>query len=189
MKKTFTLLLIALAGCVPSWNPFYTEKDLIFESSIVGVWQPLQRSAASEESWAFITTGENDYRLEQTDEEGRKAVFEAHLFTLANRRFLDLYLVKLEGETKLNAWAGFSLVPAHLLLKVEQIEPTLKLAAMDPEQVKRIVKEEQICHRVVSEGNIVLTATTKDLQDFVARHLKGEQIFGGAMELGRAPCR
>jgi len=177
-----------LAGCVPSWNPFYTEKDLVFDPVLLGIWRPVQARESSKEVWAFTKSGDKQYQLQQTDEEGRKAAFEIRLFKLNDQLFLDLYLTKVEDDDlKVNAWAGISLVPAHLLLKVEQIEPALKLAATNPDWMQKHLKQhpDAIAHRVVSDGNIVLAASTSELQKFVLAHLGDQDFFGGAMEMKR----
>ena len=189
MKNKILLLSgLILVGCVPSWNPLYTEKDLVFDPLLVGTWAPVQVKEGAKETWAFTKGGDMLYQLQQTDEDGRKAEFEARLVKLKERRFLDLYLTKVaDDDVKLNAWAGFSLVPAHLILKVVQLEPTLKIAPMNPDWMKNFVKRhpEAIAHRVVQDGNIVLTATTSDLQKFFLEHADDEELFGGAMELKR----
>ena len=189
MKRNITLLLgLLLAGCVPSWNAFYTGKDVVFDQALLGVWRPIQAKESSKEDWAFTQSADQVYRLAQTDEEGRKADFEARLFKLKEQRFLDLYLTKLDGDDlKVNAWAGISLVPAHLLLKVEQIEPTLKLAAMNPDWMQKFLKQhpDTIAHRTVSDGDIVLAASTAELQKFVLDHIADDEFFGGAMEMKR----
>jgi hypothetical protein len=186
--KILLLFALALSGCVPSWNPFYTEKDLVLDPALVGTWQPVEVKESSKEAWAFTKTGDKSYRLAQTDEDGHKADFEARLFKLKAHVFLDLYLAKVEGDDlKVNAWASISLVPAHLLLKVEQIEPALKIAAMNPEWIKTYLKQHPnaIAHRVVSDGNIVLAASTEQLQKFVLAHLNDKDFIGGAMEMKR----
>jgi len=189
MKTRILLLFVlALAGCVPLWNPFYTEKDLVDDSALVGTWRPVKIKESSKELWEFTKAGDKLYQLAQTDEEGRKAVFDARLFKLREQHFLDLSLAKVEGDDlKVNAWAGVSLVPAHLLLKVEQIEPALKLAAMNPDWMQQHLKQhpEAISHRIVSDGNIVLAGDTGELQKFVLSHLEEKEFFGGAMEMKR----
>ena len=187
-NKIIMLCGLVVAGCVPSWNPFYTEKDLVFDRALVGVWSPVNAKEGSKETWAFTNESDTRYRLQQTDEEGRKAEFDARLVKLKERLFLDLYLAKVEDDdVKLNAWAGFSLVPAHLILKVEQIQPALKIAAMNPYWMQKFLKQhpDAIAHRVVLGDNIVLTASTSELQKFVLGHSGDEDFFGGAMELKR----
>src|SRR5687767_9002144 len=80
MKSRIVLLAcLAFAGCVPSWDPFYTEKDLTFEPALVGTWHPVESKEGSSESWAFTKAGEKLYELSQTDEDGYKATFNARL--------------------------------------------------------------------------------------------------------------
>jgi len=189
MKNRILLLcVVTLAGCVPSWNPFYTDKDLVVDPALVGTWRPVEAKESSKETWEFLKAGDKLYQLAQTDEEGRKATFDARLFKLNGHLFLDLYLTKIEGDNlKANAWASISLVPAHLLLKVEQIEPALKLAAMNPDWMQKHLKQhpETLAHRVVSDGDIVLAAGTDELQKCVLAHLDETEFFGGAMEMKR----
>lgn len=186
--RILLVALLALAGCVPSWNPFYTEKDLVFDSTLVGRWRTVEAKEGSKEDWEFTKAGDKHYQLTQTDEEGRKANFEARLFKLKEHVFLDLYLTKVEGDDlKANAWASISLVPAHLLLKVELTESALKLAAMNPDWLKEFLKQNPsaIAHRRVSDGSIVLAAGTDELQKFVLAHLGDKEFIGGPMELKR----
>ena len=189
MKTRILLIaLLALAGCVPSWNPFYTQKDLVFDPALVGTWRPVEAKESSKETWAFSKTGDKSYQLAQTDEEGRKAIFEVRLFQLNGQRFVDFYLTKVEGdEMKVNAWASISLVPAHLLLKVDQVEPSVKLAATNPDWMQKFLNKTPgaISHQVVGDGSIVLTAGTAELQRFVLAHLNDPDFFGGAMEMKR----
>ncbi len=177
---------LALVGCVPSWNPFYTEKDLVFDPALVGSWRPTEAGVESKEAWEFSKNGEKLYRLQQTDDQGRTAIFDAGLFKLNNRMFLDLYLTKIEGEgLKVNDWAEVSLVPAHLLLLVEQIKPSVKLALMDPDWIKNHLKDhpKAIKHRLVSDGSIILAAETSELQKFLTAHMADKKFFGDAKEL------
>jgi hypothetical protein len=190
MKRTVVVFLgLILAGCVPSWNPLYTEKDLIFDEGLVGVWIP-NATPGTKETWAFSKGGEKLYDLQQIDEEGRKAGFQARLVRFGGHLFLDLYLASVHsGEAKLNAWASFSLAPAHLFLKVQQIEPTLKIAAMNPDWMKKFLEKhpESTPHRVVFDDSIVLTGSTKELQEFMLLHVDDADFFGGPMELRRQP--
>ncbi|MBK6364443.1 MAG: hypothetical protein IPF52_13480 [Saprospiraceae bacterium] len=42
-------IISILTGCIPSLNPLYTDKDLVFTSQLLGTWT----GAKSEESWTF----------------------------------------------------------------------------------------------------------------------------------------
>lgn len=187
-NKVLLLFGLILTGCVPSWNPLYTEKDIVFDAALVGTWMAADAKEGSKETWVFAKAEDKLYQLQQTDEEGRKATFDMRLVKLKDHRFLDLYLAKIEeDDVKMNAWAAFSLAPAHLILKVHQIEPTLKIAAMNPERMKEVLKKrpDAIAHRVMFDGNIVLNASTAELQKFVLEHVNEEEFFGGPLELKR----
>ena len=187
-NKLLLLVVLILAGCVPCWNPLYTEKDLVFDPALVGTWTSADAKQDSRESWTFSKTGDKLYQLQQIDEDGHKAQFQARLVQLKEHQFLDLYLSKVEDDdVKLNVLARFSLVPAHLILKVEQIEPAPKLAPMNPEWMKEFLKKhpDAIAHRVVYDGNVALTSSTAELQKFVLEHLNDKEFFGGPMELRR----
>jgi hypothetical protein len=189
MKNKIVLLFgLILAGCVPSWNPLYTEKDVVFDTALVETWTPADAKPESGERWVFTKAGEKLYRLQQTDEAGRKATFDVRLVKLKERRFLDLYLTQVnDDDLKLNDLARFSLAPAHLILKVEQIEPALKIAVMNPEWMKEFLKKhpDAIAHRLVLDGSVVLTASTSELQKFVLEHVDDNDFFADPIELRR----
>ena len=83
-KLLFYLLAAIMGGCIPSLHPLYTEKDLIFEEKLLGIW------GKSDEYWKFQeATDSNSYDLTTMidQDEGK---FVAHLVKLDNMLFLDL---------------------------------------------------------------------------------------------------
>src|SRR5688572_25266369 len=114
MKKLIlSLILLWIIGCVPSLEPIWTEKDLVYEAGLVGAW----RDKEGKSTWSFTKAAEKEYRLVQTDENGVKAEFQARLAKLKDRRFLDLALHNVEDDQfKLNDWARLTIIPGHLIL-------------------------------------------------------------------------
>lgn len=53
------LILGLLPACVPSMNPLYTAKDLVFDPALVGAWAP----DGSKETWRFEQLGGKRYGL------------------------------------------------------------------------------------------------------------------------------
>jgi len=189
-------LALLLPGCVPSVNPLYTEKDLVFDPALIGTWG----ESDSKETWVFEKSGDKKYKLLQTDNEERTAEFEVHLVKLKEHLFLDLYLINPgPGEWKINDLAkfGFIIRPAHMFLKVTQIEPKLQMSFLDPSWLKELVEKDPkaIGHEKLrnssdqKEEQIVLTASTKDLQSFVLKYVNDEKAFGkpGEMEKKEKP--
>jgi hypothetical protein len=80
----------------------------------------------------------------------------------------------------------FFLVPAHTFLKIEQIEPTLKMRIMEPDNVEEMLENDPnlIKHEIVQERP-VLTASTKELQKFMKAHANDEGLFGEPSKMKR----
>jgi len=119
-KILFYLIAAALVGCVPSLHRLYTDKDLIFDPKLLGVWSDEQSK------WTFEKgKDEMSYKLTVIFEEkkDKKAEFDTHMVKFDNMLFLDLFPT--DPEVEMNVFLALHLVPAHTFIKVEQIEPTL----------------------------------------------------------------
>jgi len=184
-KSVFAIVLAALtvlAGCVPCLRAIYTDEGVVFKPELVGVWsQPHQK-----ETWQFTAAGEKSYRLVQTDKEGRKGAFSAHLVKLEGALFLDL-----SPETKDLPGNNFSrcyLYPLHTFFLVEELGSALRLSAMDGKWLEKCLKRNPaaIRHERI-KGSIMLTASTAELQEFLIKHSKTEGAFGTGLNMKRHP--
>ena len=171
------IVAMIVAGCVPSLNPLYTDKDVVFEPALVGVWAEKEDS---EETWAFEKAGDKAYKLVYT-EKGKKGEFKVHLVKLGNTLFLDLY----PDDTALkeidrNDFYKSHLLLAHTFAKVTQIEPRLQMAFFNPDWLKKLLEKDPkaVRHEKIDEDRIVLTASTKELQGFVLEHANTKDAFG-----------
>jgi hypothetical protein len=68
IHKTVVVFGIALllAGCITSLHPFYTEKDLLFDPSLLGTWvavnpEPGRQEEKEAMTWTFARSGEKSY--------------------------------------------------------------------------------------------------------------------------------
>src|ERR1039457_3803632 len=114
-------LALCLSACIHSLNPFYTEKDLVFDARLTGTWR--EKSEAQEaEVWRFEKTGDKAYKLVMTDKDGKQGEFAAHLFKLKQDYFLDLIPNDCNYATNQTDLVGWSMFPGHLLARVPQIE-------------------------------------------------------------------
>jgi hypothetical protein len=173
--------LIILSGCVPSWNPLYTEKDLISDDRVVGTWK---EDEETKETWVFKKGEGKAYQLAHTDSDGKTAKFAAHLLKLEGRTYLDLYVTDIEGQV--NELAGWTLVPAHLFLRVDEIGDSLKMAAANADWLEKHLEKnpKAIAHQKTGDRTVIV-AETKELQAFVTKHAEGEALFGEAFALKR----
>jgi len=172
------LLLLALGGCLPSLHQLYTDDVLVFEEELLGKYL-----SNDEGIWQFTRADENTYELSFFD--GKKGKFDVHLVALDAMMFLDLYPKK-EMIDDLQDFYKCHLVPAHTFMKVEQIEPTLKLRVLNQDKVSNMLAQDPnlLSHEVV-EGGVVLTASPRQLQAFMIEHANEPGVFNDPIELVR----
>jgi len=179
--KSATMILGAAAvftGCVvTSVCPYYTEKDLVSEPSLLGIWT---NSKNPDQTWKFEHTDKFTYRLTLAAP-STTIVLEAHAFRLEGQLFLDIFSL---------GW-DYHVIPAHYLLKIEQTAPSLKLTQLDDIWLKTFLahKPTAIPYHILenprnpSDSRIILTGDTPELQSFVLRHLNTPRAWKDAFEL------
>jgi hypothetical protein len=177
--KIFVVLGIAsaLTACAPSLHPFFTDKDVVFNEALLGVW--MDDSGAK---CKFTKSGDNHYELLIMDE--KPARFEARLIDLGGATFLDLYPKPLGEEINLYPE---NFVPAHSLARVTIDKDSISIAMMDGDWLKRLSDQNQLDlkHERVNSDTIALTAPTRDLQAFAQKHANNKEAFSDASVLHR----
>jgi hypothetical protein len=159
------IFLFVLGGCgVTSIHPLYTEQDIIFDPALLGDWTEKD----SKGTWTFTKSGEKVYNLEYIDEKGKNVIFEVHLLKLENRLFLDLFPKGPEIDE--NYLLMLNTLPVHCFMRIEQIEPTLRLSMLDNDWLKKFLQEHPDAVRHEQENDrIILTAEPKELQAFLMK--------------------
>jgi hypothetical protein len=174
-----------LCSCIPSVNPFYTEKDVVFDARLLGEWQKKDKSD-NPEIWKFEGTTNKTYTLTITDQKGRQGQFNAHLFQLKQEHFLDLIPDDCKYATNQADLVAASMYPGHLLVRASQFEPGLKLAFFDFDWLQKYLEKNPKALAHHREGDrLVLTAGTRDLQKFVLKHLGKDELFEKPDEMVR----
>jgi hypothetical protein len=186
MKRT-TLIAAGLAlvlgtGCIlTSVYPFYFEKDVVFDPALLGTWQ---KAGQADEHWKFERDKANGYRITVLAD-GKPSLEQGQLFKLQGQMFLDLCAHECKEDIQPEP------VPSHLLLRVDQLTPTLKLTGLDYNWLKELLAQNPsaLRHLLLKTGDnptdrrIVLTADTAELQQFVIKHLKTEGAWTDPLEL------
>jgi len=193
--KTQNLVAIAgaaalLCSCIPSVNPFYTAKDVVYDARLLGEWQEKKDKPEEAEIWKFERSDTNAwYKLTVTEKEGKQGEFNAHLFKLQQEYFLDIIPADCKYATNQADLVAFSMFPGHLLVRVSQLEPELKLALFDFDWLAKYLEKNPKALAYHTEGKddkgIVLTAETRDLQKFVLKHLGKGELFSEGGEMFR----
>jgi hypothetical protein len=187
-KLLFYLLAGLLGGCIPvmSLHPLFTENNLAFDEKLLGTWVD-----ANETMWQFSDANkpEKAYELIFTDNEGKKGLFVAHLVKLENKLFLDVYPSEPpwdEKDPNKIEWLHntFFFIPVHTFVKINGIEPELKLQCTDDDELKKLLDEDPNAVEHTSrvrtfsfESKLVLTASTEKLQAFVLKYADDSRVF------------
>ena len=192
-KLLFYLLAALLGGCGPvmSLHSLYTKENVVFEEKLVGTW--VDDPNSPEATWEFnrIEEPENAYRLVFTDKNGQKGSFVAHLVKLENSLFLDVFPDEFPCDTEdpnKTDWLYnvFFLVPAHTFIKIDSIEPQLKMRLTNDDKMAELLKEDPnaVKHAFI-EDRLILTESTKELQAFVLEYADDNRVFTDEIVLGR----
>ena len=179
-------IIVVAGACVPSVNPFYTEKDIVFEPGLVGEWQ--KGGTNQLETWKFEKSGENAYNLVVTDKDDKQGKLDARLFKIDGQLFLDLIPNDCGFAPTQADVVNAAMFPGHLLLRVPQLQPKLQLAYCDYDWLSKCLQENPEALKHHREGDRgLLTAETKDLQGFIRQHLA--ELFQTPEEFKRRPAR
>ena len=157
-----------MAGCLPSLHPLYDDKTLIFKEELIGKWMEDDGGF-----WQFKKAGDNEYELRICDDNQEEfGRFTAHLIEIKGLMFLDL-VPDSEPLEDLDDFYKIHILPVHTFMKVDQINPNLRLRMIDYDEVKKMIESNPnvIKHEVVDDDRIVLTASTEELQNFVVGHV------------------
>jgi hypothetical protein len=232
-------LLTSLTGCVPvdSLNPLYTDKDVVFDESLLGEWVGIEPSETG--GMKFIKEGNGAYVvvLSDTDANGeqKNTFYEVHLLNIAGQKFLDVlphewsasqasYPLRVggsKGQQKIeppllrlgeSVYMEFAvedkspavvahLRNAHRFFKVKTDGKKLHFDWIDDDKLKEAVLKGTVHignallttgsssrrHSATDNRDIVLTASTADLQKFVAEQMNNDKIFTEHSDMQRRP--
>lgn len=182
-RKSLLLASLLLTGCwQKSLHPFYTDSDVYTDPALGVQWQ---QKDGSQNRWAFAEGRNQRYDLVISDKDNEQK-FEAHLFKLANERFMDVMSLEAGGS-----------IPAHHLFKLVELGTNLQLAPLDLDWMQTWLRShpEKLAHIRVpnpshrddrSKDELIVTADTLALQRFIRDHLSDPKMFGDIISLAPA---
>jgi len=192
MRLATTLMAIGalvLVGCVPSLHGIAEHENSVMDERLAGGWQrhfPEATDAKPQGRWEFSPVeDENAYRLRYTDASGNTGEFTARLTKIGDHHYLDLFPVKPHKLDEVDAedLSGFyrhHLLPVHTFVRIEQWEPNLRMAFFDLRRMDEYLKHhpDVLAHqRTDVNGDLLLTASTDELRQFIARVDGDQELF------------
>ena len=184
MRHLMLFLTCAVAavmfGCVPSLQPLYYDKDSIVLAPLAGTWV----SEDGKEKFTFkANEAEIKYEVTCVSEKGTGKL-EAHLLRIGKHLFLDTTVDDLP-EVK-NDYPKFHLLPVHLITKISIEGDVLRYATLNFDWIKKGIEQKKITIRHEAMKDMTfLTASTKELQEFVRAHADEKDAFQEPKELRR----
>jgi hypothetical protein len=126
------------------------------------------------ESWVLEPASDQAYKLTVTGKENKSGRLKAHLFKIKDEHHLDIIPDECEFAAGQSDLIGMAVFPGHLLVRVSQLEPELKIAFVDFGWLHKFLEENPgaLAHHS-EENRALLTATTRSLQRFVRKHSEG----------------
>ncbi len=186
MKSKFFVVLVAacaavFTGClIPSLNPLFSEKDFVSYSDLIGTWS---QDGKGEDSWKFEKDGKT-YKLTHVDEKKRTAEFTISVGKIGTNIFIDSFFGDERPDEHLSNFAVVHLIPAHTFLKVQKQGTALNLIALDVEWMQKALKEDpKLISHVMRDNYPLLTASTEELQKFIAKFAANTNAFKNTIVL------
>ena len=171
-----------LAGCVvTSVYPFYTEKDLVFDPSLLGEWVDASATNTPNEFIRISQLGEKGYAVTAVGEK-ETSCGDFYLFRLKDYLFAD----------KCATNRSLDYLPVHQVSKVQRLDTVVETANLNYDWLSNLIEKnpKAIRHTVVHDkpgdnGRIVLTADTKELQRFILKHINNTNAWNETSTIRR----
>jgi hypothetical protein len=186
-----------LTGCVvPSLEPLYAERDVIFEPAMIGVWEAADDSGLV---WTFERAEGKAYGLTIRERE-ETAVFHAHMLRIGKATYLDFFpagppdcVAESEEDPGIPASTipvlrALHFIPVHSFWRVWFDRDDMRVATLQPDWLRGQLEEGavDIAHRPCDDV-VLLTASTAELQQLIREHAEDPEAFAHPMPLSRQP--
>jgi hypothetical protein len=192
MKKVpiilgFTFLLIFLSSCLTTLHPIFTEKDLAYDPKLIGIWN-IEREGNKERVTISNLATENSLELPgnisgikekgylisyQHDHGEDPERYIAFLVRIGKYLYFDYYPAFKKEDQKIDELFGAHLVKMHTSYRVEILnDGNFELSQLDGSYVKSLIdqKKIRISHETSADDNIVITASTSELQRYLIKY-------------------
>ena len=191
MKKVsiilgFAFLLIFLSSCLNTLHPIFTENDLAYDPKLIGTWntenqvnkgKAIISNLATENSvelpGSISTIKQKGYFITYQDEHGNTKQYIAFLARIGKHLYFDYYPADKKEDRKLDEFFGIHFVRMHTSYRVEILnDGSFELSQLDGSYVKSLIDEKKIriSHETDAEDDMTITASTKELQQYLLKY-------------------
>lgn len=192
MKKVsiilgFTFLLIFLSSCLTTLHPIFTEKDLAYDPKLIGIWN-VEREGNKERVTISNLATENSVELPgnissikqkgylisyQHEDSEIPDRYIAFLSRIGKYLYFDYYPAYKKQDQYIDEFFGVHMVKMHTAYRVEILnDGSFELSQLDGSYINNLIdqKKIRISHETGADGNVVITATTSELQQYLIKY-------------------
>jgi hypothetical protein len=175
------LLFFLLSGCISSLHPLFTNNDLILEQSLIGEWQ----AGNTNTIWSIFSSSKDKvYRLIVKEANHEPKELELRLGKISNVFFIDISPQEAnEGGIRLDPYW----IPVHTFARIDFKQEDIILSELNLGVLELLIRKNKtnIKHERLNSGLIFLTASTKELQNFLSRNINNKKLFARSILLYR----
>ena len=177
MRKITGILFLAIgllaSGCIYSLHPFYQDKDVIFDESLLGEWE-----AENGDQTTISRQGKDAYLLvSEPHDGGKKYSFSVHLFKLGKGTFMDMTTNSEDTPVPLA-------VPAHSLTKIDIGQDQITVQGLNYDYLEKLSKKKKIPvaytmikGQFADSSYAVATGSTKEIQKYLLKNESNKDFF------------
>ncbi len=181
MSRKFLLALLGILSlsvpaCLWSVHPLCTDKDVVFEPELLGVW-----TTTDGEKTAIIQHGEdNSYEITYLQEdlsEGASGKYRGRLVRLGDYLFLDVRPDKKALDTLMETKPMWYLLPTHTFYRLELNGDTVAVSVVDDGLVQEAAELALAYEKISDEDGYLLTASPAEMQAQLKKRGGEEKIY------------
>ena len=187
LTTAFAFLLIFLSSCLTTLHPIFTEKDLAYDPKLIGVWNTENEGKKGKVTINNLATEnsvelpgnisaikQKGYFIIYQDENGKVSdQYIAFLARIGKHLYFDYFPADKKEDRKLDEFFGAHFVKMHTSYRVEILKDGgFELSQLDGSYVKSLIDEKKIRirHEIDADDNTVITASTKELQQYLLKY-------------------
>lgn len=194
------IIVLFFSSCVPSLHPLYHGYDRVEVTELEGKWisdsKDIWEFTKVKDKPSYILSYTEELKEEEQSSESNLAILEVNIVKLGGHYFMDFYPGDNNSFDNINDMLEIHLLAVHTFAKLEIIDGQPHIYHMDPQWLENLFEENKIRikHEVVVDKanvsapddvfgksmihqNIILTASTKELQKFISKYANDENAF------------
>jgi len=182
----FAFLIMFLSSCLNTLHPIFTEKDLAYDPKLIGTWSTEKQGTKERVVISNLATEnsvelpgnisaikQKGYFIAYQDEHGDTKQYIAFLARIGKHLYFDYYPASKKEDRKLDEFFGIHFVRMHTSYRVEILnDGSFELSQLDGSYVKSLIDEKKIriSYETDAEDDITITASTKELQQYLLKY-------------------